>query len=63
MNKELSKLSFEDIPIVDDRRLTGLLPVFSVKPNVYLRGDGTWQPVEEPPVEHEDVHTDNGFYE
>ena len=29
----------------------------------YLRGDGTWEEVKPPPVEHEDLHTESGEYD
>ena len=53
----------EDCPIAKGG-FSGILPFFPKdNANWYLRGDGTWQPIEEPVVEHEELHTDNGDYD
>jgi hypothetical protein len=45
-------------------RFPGFLPIPPPNPNLYLAADGTWQELEEePPVEHEELHTDNGQYD
>jgi hypothetical protein len=44
--------------------MNGLLPLPpDSSERYYLRGDGTWQPFEVPPVEHGDLHTAAGEYE
>ena len=55
-------MPYDNCP-VGDSRMPGLLPIPPVNPNVYLAGDGTWQPIEEPVVAHEELHTDNGDYD
>jgi hypothetical protein len=48
-------------PVIRDSGILPFLPDDGTK--YYLRGDGTWQPIEPPIVEHGDLHTAAGEYE